>query len=65
MTERELINRLAERACERHYATRFKKPADDQHVQLNVSANWGGYVEPMREVVEDIKKLMPDWKLES
>ena len=64
MTERELINKLAERACERHYSGRFGKPVDDEHVQLNVSANWGEYVEDVSRVIDDIKQLCPELKLE-
>lgn len=52
----EMIEKVARALCSKHYAARFDKPADDEHVQMNVNAGWHIFKEDARAAIEAMRE---------
>ena len=51
-----MVERVARALATKHYADRFDKPAEDDHVQMNVDAGWGIFAEDARLAIEAMRE---------
>jgi len=49
-----MVEKIARAMTADHYSMRFKKPIDDDHVIMNVDANWGMFERQARIAIETL-----------